>query len=142
MGACTFLDQYYWHIGMHVVPLVSHYRRHHCCRQSISPCHHCKGTRLASDGQKLSPSFAYPSPTQTLTARGFDVEQYLLSPVQLGIPNTRLRYYCLASRRHADGHGKVAPIAESLPRNSSLQPDEPTVPLRPLSEFLVSTIDR
>lgn len=76
---------------------------------------------------------------QTLTARGFDVEQYLLSPVQMGIPNTRLRYYCLASRRHADGEGKIAPIKKSLPRNSLIQPDEQTVPLRPLSEFLVST---
>lgn len=80
--------------------------------------------------------------TQTLTARGFDVEQYLLSPVQLGIPNTRLRYYCLASRRHTDGDGRVSAIKESLPQNSPLQPDEPTVPLRPLSEFLVSAFDK
>eukprot|EP00752_Nemacystus_decipiens_P006358 g5732.t1 len=77
---------------------------------------------------------------QTLTARGFDVEQYLLSPVQLGIPNTRLRYYCLASKRYTDGNGRIAAIDESLPQNSPLQLDERAVSLRPLSEFLDSSL--
>lgn len=87
-----------------------------------------------------------PPSHQTLTVRGFDVEQYLLSPIQLGIPNTRLRYYCLASRRtrSTDGRrkGNIAPIKESLPQNPLLQPDEQTVPLRPLSEFLASSVNR
>lgn len=63
----------------------------------------------------------------------------MLSPVQLGIPNTRLRYYCLASRRNAEGEGTVTTIQESLPRNDLLKQDETTMALRPLSEFLVSS---
>lgn len=62
----------------------------------------------------------------------------MLSPVQLGIPNTRLRYYCLASRRHSDGEGEVTAIQESLPQNVLRKQDETPVTLRPLSEFLVS----
>lgn len=102
-----------------------------------------KGLEVVVKSSFPPPSRIPPS-TQTLTARGFDVEQYLLSPVQLGIPNTRLRYYCLASRRNTDGKGKgkVAAIKESLPQNSLPRPDEQTVPLRPLSEFLVSSVDR
>ncbi|CAM9199294.1 unnamed protein product, partial [Discosporangium mesarthrocarpum] len=37
---------------------------------------------------------------EVLVERGFDVEQYLLSPMQLGVPNSRLRYFCLATRHH------------------------------------------
>ncbi|CAN0505798.1 unnamed protein product, partial [Scytosiphon promiscuus] len=56
---------------------------------------------------------------QVLTLRGFRVEQYLLSPVHLGIPNTRLRYFCLASRCSVEGEGEVGPIQESLPCHMS-----------------------
>ncbi|CAM9523537.1 unnamed protein product, partial [Hapterophycus canaliculatus] len=74
---------------------------------------------------------------ETLTARGFNVEQYLLSPVQLGIPNTRLRFYCLASRQQVDGKGNVNAVEEALPSPSSLlQKDGGAAPLRPLSEYL------
>ncbi len=64
----------------------------------------------------------------------------MLSPVQLGIPNTRLRYYCLASRRNGEGEGTVTAIQESLPRNGLRKKDEATVALRPLSDFLVSSV--
>lgn len=88
-------------------------------------------------------SSCYPAAapcTQALTARGFDVEQYLLSPVQLGIPNTRLRYYCLASKRNADGEGTVTAVRESLPWSSLVRQNGGVVPLRPLSEYLVRAV--
>lgn len=75
------------------------------------------------------------------------MEQYLLSPVQLGIPNTRLRYYCLASRHGTDGDGNISIIRElppdSLASCSSVEalertPQQGGLGLRPLSEFLVS----
>ncbi|KAL8437225.1 hypothetical protein Efla_006586 [Eimeria flavescens] len=37
---------------------------------------------------------------QVLRAKGYLVKEFLLSPTQLGIPNTRVRYYCLATRQH------------------------------------------
>lgn len=69
------------------------------------------------------------------------MEQYLLSPVQLGIPNTRLRYYCLATRRNSDTHGDVAAIQNHLPCHSvvttAAQEENGDMPLRALSEYLV-----
>lgn len=35
---------------------------------------------------------------ETLTAAGFCFQEFILSPTQIGIPNSRLRYYCLAAR--------------------------------------------
>lgn len=29
---------------------------------------------------------------------GFDFQQFLLSPISIGVPNSRLRYYCIARR--------------------------------------------
>lgn len=36
---------------------------------------------------------------QVLTSQRYTFQQFLLSPTQLGIPNTRVRYYCLATRQ-------------------------------------------
>ncbi|KAL8272655.1 hypothetical protein Esti_003443 [Eimeria stiedai] len=41
---------------------------------------------------------------QVLRARNYYVEEYLLSPTQLGVPNTRVRYYCLAVRQQQQRH--------------------------------------
>ncbi|CBZ54130.1 putative DNA methyltransferase 2 [Neospora caninum Liverpool] len=35
---------------------------------------------------------------KVLRQRAYQVEEFLLSPTQLGFPNTRVRYYCLATR--------------------------------------------
>ncbi|XP_017782245.1 PREDICTED: tRNA (cytosine(38)-C(5))-methyltransferase [Nicrophorus vespilloides] len=35
---------------------------------------------------------------EALQAAGFNYQEFMLSPTQFGIPNTRHRYYCLASR--------------------------------------------
>ncbi|CDJ51901.1 DNA methyltransferase 2, putative [Eimeria brunetti] len=36
---------------------------------------------------------------QVLCSQQYSVQHFLLSPTQIGIPNTRVRYYCLACRR-------------------------------------------
>lgn len=71
--------------------------------------------------------------------QGYRVEQYLLSPVHLGIPNTRLRYFCLASRRGGEGEGEIGPVQESLPAmpSTSTEPGQEKAHLRQLSEYLV-----
>ncbi|CAM9516284.1 unnamed protein product, partial [Sphacelaria rigidula] len=77
---------------------------------------------------------------QVLSKRRYDVEQYLLSPVQLGIPNTRLRYYCLATRRDTDTHGDVGAIRNYLPCHSAVtttaREENEDMPLRALSDYL------
>lgn len=39
--------------------------------------------------------------TQVLQASGYHIHRYLLSPTQFGIPNSRMRFYCLAKLRPA-----------------------------------------
>ena len=43
-----------------------------------------------------------------LTAAGFAAREFLLTPAQLGVPNERLRYYCLARRDPAARWGADA----------------------------------
>lgn len=105
-------------------------------------CNIRRSDKIAFAVHPCSSYSAVLSCAQTLSARGFDVEQYLLSPVQLGIPNSRLRYYCLASRRNTDGAGKVTAVTESVPQNSLLRQDGGAVPLRPLYEYLVRCVTR
>lgn len=69
------------------------------------------------------------------------MEQYLLSPVQLGIPNTRLRYYCLAERRGIGTKGHIAAVEHSAPFPAALenavQWSDGGMSLRALSDYLV-----
>lgn len=37
---------------------------------------------------------------ETLEECGFNYREFLLTPAQFGVPNSRLRYYCLARRKH------------------------------------------
>ena len=49
-----------------------------------------------------------------LSSRGYRVEEYLLCPSELlGVPNIRLRYYCVATLRAAAGGGCSAPTTSS-----------------------------
>ncbi|KAI9292206.1 S-adenosyl-L-methionine-dependent methyltransferase [Neoconidiobolus thromboides FSU 785] len=43
---------------------------------------------------------------ETLVEMGYLVKEYLLTPLQFGIPNDRLRYYCVAGWK-GEGKGKV-----------------------------------
>ena len=36
----------------------------------------------------------------------FDFQEYLLNPTSVGVPNSRLRYYCLARRNIFKWHSK------------------------------------
>lgn len=45
---------------------------------------------------------------ETLDECGFKYQEFLLTPAQFGIPNSRLRYYCLARRKPFDGQSQAA----------------------------------
>lgn len=55
---------------------------------------------------------------EALQAAGYHYAEMILSPSQLGIPNTRYRYYCLARKRAAFPFGSDAMI-EQFPSSSS-----------------------
>jgi len=42
---------------------------------------------------------------ETMKTSGYVCHEFLLSPAQIGIPNERLRYYCLAKRQGANASG-------------------------------------
>ncbi|PHJ25430.1 dna methyltransferase, partial [Cystoisospora suis] len=46
---------------------------------------------------------------ETLRVRGFQVEEFLVSPTQLGCPNTRVRYYCLAWQKGGEDRFWLTP---------------------------------
>lgn len=54
--------------------------------------------------------------TRVLSVAGFQFQEYLLSPEQFGIPNSRLRYYLIATRGklHAPSTGTVITEPPSL----------------------------
>jgi tRNA (cytosine38-C5)-methyltransferase len=52
--------------------------------------------------------------TEVLVSKGYTVQQYMLSPTQIGIPNTRLRYYCLA-RLDSTAGGELQPLQYEFP---------------------------
>ena len=52
----------------------------------------------------------------TLNTAGFRCQEFLVSPVQVGVPNSRLRYYLLAKRKEENW---CFPITDSLLENFS-----------------------
>jgi tRNA (cytosine38-C5)-methyltransferase len=52
--------------------------------------------------------------TDVLVRKGYTVQQFMLSPTQIGIPNTRLRYYCLA-RLDSPAAGELQPLQCEFP---------------------------
>ena len=56
-----------------------------------------------------------------LTTRGYNFEQFILSPKQFGIPNERPRYYLIAERKvHCITHENVEhKVLTNLPRAST-----------------------
>ena len=59
-----------------------------------------------------------------LVDRGFEIHQFILTPTQMGIPNSRPRYYCVAVRRNNNSVGVVHELKLSLPGCSI---DDPTL---------------
>ncbi|XP_055613236.1 tRNA (cytosine(38)-C(5))-methyltransferase [Uranotaenia lowii] len=51
-----------------------------------------------------------------LTAAGFNFREYILSPHDFGVPNTRHRYYCVAKKGEFRGVPKTGIITEPNPR--------------------------
>lgn len=60
---------------------------------------------------------------EALETSGFEFQEFLLSPTEIGVPNTRLRYYCLA--RRTPFSFKSSAILEKLP-NSTYESQNPT----------------
>lgn len=84
----------------------------------------------------------------TLVKLGFVTREFLLTPLQFGVPNSRLRYYLLAARpsgaflpsvtsdrilRHIPGHDTEWSDARS---SSSAGPEMTENKVRPLREYL------
>ena len=90
--------------------------------------------------------------TSALAECGYTYTQYNISPTQLGIPNARSRYYCLAERtqRFADDSGGINLKPPKKVNSSRAASDENTgvthpylqsqsvsgTPLRPLSDYV------
>ncbi|ETN57847.1 DNA (cytosine-5)-methyltransferase [Anopheles darlingi] len=66
-----------------------------------------------------------------LKEAGFEYQEYVLSPHQFGIPNTRHRYYCLAKRKGKGFKRKADGIIVTHPSN-----DGGTVPLLTIGDIV------
>ena len=67
-----------------------------------------------------------------LSKRGYEIHQFLLTPTQFGIPNERVRYYCVAILRDAS----VAPAGELL---TSVPGSKLSSVCPPLRQYLLET---
>ncbi|XP_075262138.1 uncharacterized protein LOC142353700 [Convolutriloba macropyga] len=47
---------------------------------------------------------------EVLILKGFDVQEFILTPFQFGIPNSRPRYYLLAKRLKVKGNGRISDL--------------------------------
>ncbi|KAF9898568.1 tRNA (cytosine-5-)-methyltransferase, partial [Lobosporangium transversale] len=50
---------------------------------------------------------------EALTTNGYEFQELLITPLQIGIPNSRMRYYCLARKKDTVG-GFVHPVSGTL----------------------------
>lgn len=71
---------------------------------------------------------------ESLNQSGLHYREFILSPTQLGIPNSRHRYYCLARRRKAFEFANES-ICTKLPAASSTEASH----VRQISEFISSS---
>ncbi|CAH0563462.1 unnamed protein product [Brassicogethes aeneus] len=69
-----------------------------------------------------------------LKKNDFIWQEFILTPTQIGVPNTRHRYYCLAKRRPLQFDFDVGDLMEILPNYNS------KTELYPISEILEKTI--
>ncbi|XP_031629454.1 tRNA (cytosine(38)-C(5))-methyltransferase [Contarinia nasturtii] len=56
---------------------------------------------------------------EALQASGFEYQEFLLSPTEIGVPNTRYRYYCLARKKKPFSF-KTNSILEQLPNKKEV----------------------
>ncbi|KAG8905833.1 hypothetical protein FRB99_008135 [Tulasnella sp. 403] len=76
---------------------------------------------------------------RTLHSLGYAIEEFLLSPTQFGIPNSRLRYYLLARLSETPQEATLQPVLRQIP--STFHDQDPPPPLRPISDYLDPPID-
>ncbi|XP_077537584.1 tRNA (cytosine(38)-C(5))-methyltransferase [Haemaphysalis longicornis] len=87
-------------------------------------------------------SATHAAVTEALQQCGYHIHRYLLSPTQFGVPNSRLRFYCLAKLRPArfrdclqdDGGTPCSGECIEKPPPSS----QPTGPPPSLADFLIN----
>lgn len=68
----------------------------HIC--SILPDLHTIDYILMENVKGFETSLARDLYIKSLESSGFEYQEFLLSPTEIGVPNTRFRYYCLARR--------------------------------------------
>ncbi|XP_075723259.1 tRNA (cytosine(38)-C(5))-methyltransferase-like [Rhipicephalus microplus] len=94
---------------------------------------------LVENVKGFETSATHATLTQVLQDNGYHIHRYLLSPTQFGVPNSRLRFYCLAKLRptqfrdcHQDENGVCSGACQKEP------PHKPagTGPPQSLSSFL------
>mmetsp|Transcript_40194 Transcript_40194/g.65351 ORF Transcript_40194/g.65351 Transcript_40194/m.65351 type:complete len:444 (+) Transcript_40194:48-1379(+) len=78
---------------------------------------------------------------KVLKSRGFNISEFMLQPKQFGIPNTRLRYYCVARRLSPfaaieDCKGNTNGILTSIPSKSTRDHIPHPPPIPSLRDFL------
>ena len=74
---------------------------------------------------------------EALTASGFSLQEFLLCPRQIGVPNSRLRYYLLAKRNQQwSFQTQEGPITDIAHLQSVLDGTEMITRPRTLKEFL------
>jgi tRNA (cytosine38-C5)-methyltransferase len=74
----------------------------------------------------------------TLKECNYEIQEFLLTPSQFGIPNSRMRYYLLAKRKPLKFSFETQPSPIFfIPKSPYFDVQgHSTVPLRPVSEFL------
>lgn len=63
---------------------------------------------------------------ESLSNAGFDYQEFILSPTQIGVPNMRQRYYCLARKVQKPFRFKQTGIQTEIPNLNSVA-DTPTI---------------
>uniref|UniRef100_A0A131YK41 tRNA (cytosine(38)-C(5))-methyltransferase n=1 Tax=Rhipicephalus appendiculatus TaxID=34631 RepID=A0A131YK41_RHIAP len=94
---------------------------------------------LVENVKGFETSATHSTLTQVLQDNGYHIHRYLLSPTQFGVPNSRLRFYCLAKLRPAqfrdcrqDENGVCCGACQEKPPPGSAE----TGPPQNLSSFL------
>mmetsp|Transcript_17896 Transcript_17896/g.26479 ORF Transcript_17896/g.26479 Transcript_17896/m.26479 type:complete len:569 (-) Transcript_17896:213-1919(-) len=80
---------------------------------------------------------------ECLERNGYERKEYLASPIQIGIPNHRMRYYCLCRRTARGKQGGITSARfHSLPIRTTTTPEEDLYPKHPVLEYLDASLCR
>ncbi len=74
---------------------------------------------------------------QTLISKGYLYSEFILTPTQLGIPNERPRYYCIAKLQNSDVHRTNLMGLQTILTDASILTTEKDIFVsRTLSDYL------